>query len=394
MNLVLLAAALALPTSAAIAPVAFERPALGAPALAPFAAPAFGLSGASAFAPTLSLPGASITAPALAAPAFFPAAAQPVAEPSAAPAAAPAAAPTGADASAEYRAAFAAGGRLGDDEMRTLRGLRVLFVGGYLSNQVKLGRKVDPFDLLGFGDYFDGTMRWLRGQGVRVERVPVQTESTPEENAARVAAALRRSDRPVIVFTHSKGGLDTLEALRENPDLHGKVWGWVPQQAPFRGSPIADFFWQNSVLRRASGWALEKLGGGVSSLLSLTTWVRGDYMRRHADELRAIVARIPTVSFASFIEKRKLRHDTLFRLMRDRMERVGHKNDGLVPVESTILPGADHAVVDGLDHLLIVRRSLRHDFDQVLHARTLLGMILRRVAASRAAAAPVPAPAR
>lgn len=362
MTPLLLAAALAAPCPAAV----LVRRAAPAPV--------------AAFVPALAVPSLSVAAPA---PALSPAAFAPVrlAAPADAPFPAPLAAPGRAgrrDVSEEYRAAFAAGGRLGEEEMRLLRGHRVLFLGGFLSNQMGMGRVLDPMNVTGIGDYFDQSISWLRAKGVSVERVPLQTESSPEHNARIIARALKASDKPVLVLSHSKGGLDMLETLRVHPELRPKVRGWVAQQAPFRGSPVADEFREGFFLRRFSRWMLEKLGGSEHSMASLSTKERHAYMRRHAAEIRRIAKEVPILTFASFIPRQALHRDTVFRAARDRMESRGIKNDGLVPVKSTFLAGVERVVVEGLDHLLPISYSLRQSFDQVLHSRALLGMILRR----------------
>lgn len=285
---------------------------------------------------------------------------------------------SGSDASSEYAAAFAQDDALPEARMRELRGMRVLFVGGYLSDRVKLGRTVDPFHLLGLGDYFTGSMLWLRSQGVNARRVRLQTESAPADNARRVAAAIRTSDKPVVLVTHSKGGIDSLVALLDEPELRAKVRGWVALQAPFAGSPIADAVWEKPWLRAAADRLLNWFGGGVESLRSLTTRVRRDYLRRRAAEIAELAAAVPILSFASYQDPAGLREETVFYFARNMLAKKGHKSDGLVPVASAVLPGSDFVVAPGLDHLIVLRRSLRRDFDQVRLTRALIGMVLRR----------------
>lgn len=49
------------------------------------------------------------------------------------------------------------------------------------------------------------------------EFLKVETENPPAENAKVISEAIYRSDKPVLIYSHSKGGLDTLEAFRKDP---------------------------------------------------------------------------------------------------------------------------------------------------------------------------------
>ena len=73
----------------------------------------------------------------------------------------------------------------------------------------------------------------------------------------------------MIIYSHSKGGIDTLEALRERPDLLSHIHGWVTVQSPFWGAPLASTIYNNHALRDVGKNLLEWLGGGIGAMLAL-----------------------------------------------------------------------------------------------------------------------------
>lgn len=118
------------------------------------------------------------------------------------------------------------------------------------------------------------------------------TSQSVEHNAAAILALLQHTDKQVIFVTHSKGGLDTLHALLQAPELWGKtVIGWVALQAPFYGSPLAD---PSPV--ELNGLLLEALGGNGQAVEDLKTTTRMRYMQEHATEIEKLTARIPVIA--------------------------------------------------------------------------------------------------
>ena len=236
------------------------------------------------------------------------------------------------------------------------------------------------------------------------------TSASVEHNAAALLTFLQRTKKEVIIVSHSKGSLDTLDALLGAPGLVGtRVIGWVAIQAPFHGSPVAD-----STSTPVNGFLLEALGGNGQSVEDLKTKVRRPYMEANKARIEALTARIPVISaystyeatggvtgfastFASSIFNAGLVSEisaivvrnyretpsdiahviatstsAAIRLVRERvagalseaMATIGLvdftnlymgdvldlPNDGLVPQESTVLPGAISAELETGDH--------------------------------------------
>lgn len=124
-----------------------------------------------------------------------------------------------------------------------------------------------------------------------------------ENNAAAILDYLldaRAQRKQVTIVSHSKGGLDTLDALlrAEARDLLGDtVVGWVALQAPFYGSPVAD-----PAPSAINAVLLSALDGNGESLDDLKTEVRETYMATHAvddpgaTDLGDLTAAVPVIS--------------------------------------------------------------------------------------------------
>jgi hypothetical protein len=242
-----------------------------------------------------------------------------------------------------------------------------------------------------------------------------------EHNANAILAYLldaRAARKQIVIVSHSKGGLDTLDALlrpEASALLGDTVVGWVALQAPFYGSPVAD-----PAPSAINAVLLSALGGNGESLDDLKTAGREAYMAARAvddpgaPDIGDITSAIPVISayttyeasgtvtdFASAFAASILNAALISQitqivvdnywdtpldipgvisrstaaavnLIRQRVANaldaalatlglmdltnaymnsvVGVLNDGLVPRDSTALPGATHRELDLGDH--------------------------------------------
>jgi len=150
---------------------------------------------------------------------------------------------------------------------------------------------------------FDTQMSYFDAQGIAHQNLSAVSEAfdtseSVEHNAAAILEFLRRTDKQIVIVSHSKGGLDTLHALLRAPELWRKtVVGWVALQAPFHGSPLAD-----SSPSAVSGLLLDAVGGNGQSVEDLKTVTRRPYMEANKDRIAKLTARIPTISAYSTYE--------------------------------------------------------------------------------------------
>lgn len=285
----------------------------------------------------------------------------------------------GADLSAEYRNAWSApDAAFTAANVERLKGCKVVFVPGFMANvYIVLGetRVAERYRQLG---YFDDQMYWLKSRGIEAERLDVQSEETPEHNAEIVAAAIAASAKPVILVTHSKGSLDSIEALVRHPELRGKVRGWLSIQGALLGSPVADFIADSRILTYKFRLLLRALGGNFGSLECLTTRASRERYERNKDGIAAILREIPFVAFASWKDSDPKKTNTLMEFSRNRIEKLGLKNDGLMPAQNSLLPGADYILAAGIDHTDTYMPSYE-TFDRVRFMKSLLAVLAPRL---------------
>ncbi len=269
-----------------------------------------------------------------------------------------------ADLTAQYLEAYRDECALGPAHREVLRRHKVLLVPGYFGN-------LHP-------GYFGTQLRWLAALDVEHEKVAVRPGQSVEVNAPIVAAAIRASRKPVVLITHSKGSVDTLDALLADAALRSKVKGWVSLQGAFFGSPVADMLLDGALLEPAISTAvLQFFGGSKEAAQGLTTKASRVYYRERAVAINRVVREVPAVAFASALDGEPgSRTKTLLEIPRELMWREGIRSDGLVPLEAAVLPSMDFVKVTGVDHMAPVMPAL-HRFDRVRMTSALLLLALR-----------------
>jgi alpha-beta hydrolase superfamily lysophospholipase len=230
---------------------------------------------------------------------------------------------------------------------RRLDGHRVLLCFGLLG-EVMAGLR--PIGV----DYMASQLDWLQAIGVDAMRMKLPSAAPVARNAEAIAEAILGAPGRVILVAHSKGGLEALSALLM-PGVADRCGGFLALQSPFRGSPVADLALGIGALREVSVRlvALAKLGDG-EGLHDLTVAVRAPWMERHAAAIEALAARVPVTSLATDLTDQTSLGEHAYVPLSRWMRKMGAgPNDGLVPVASTILPGARHAVLAGGHRALV-----------------------------------------
>ncbi len=255
------------------------------------------------------------------------------------------------------------------DFVARLGGRRVLVCYGLLGEVMASLRTVGV-------DYMAKQLDWLRRIGADAAPVPLPTAARIAGNAARIAAAIEASPAPVLIVAHSKGGLEALSALL-TPGIAPRCHGLLALQSPFRGSPVADAALGYGPLREIADRTLKlaKLGDG-EGLRDLTVAVRAPWMAEHEAAIEELAARVPVTSLATALSEECTLLEQAYQPLNRWMLRIGAgPNDGLVPVSSTVLPGARHAVSVG-GHRALVAAGPGRDPIGVLR-RELAGLLDR-----------------
>ena len=266
-----------------------------------------------------------------------------------------------------------------------IRASRILFVPAVLSG---IALKASRLRLV---EYLTHQVRQLRDEGFEADIAQIDTGARVEHNAERLAEIIASHHRPTWVITHSKGGLDFLHMLVAHPELVRFVDGWISFQAPFMGSPVADVALGSVRARKISGAALKVLGADREAIDDLRTDRRARYMDEHQAQIARLAEDIAimcvgTVSGSSVL-KPSLAPDWPTGKW---MDGLGLKNDGLVPVNSAILPGARHVLLESLGHGQVATRHIlsNRKFEHVDLLKALFAVALGSdAAAARGAAA-------
>ncbi|MBI3297621.1 MAG: hypothetical protein HYZ75_05625 [Elusimicrobia bacterium] len=175
----------------------------------------------------------------------------------------------------------------------------------------------------------------LRELGLDVELVDTDPAGTVETNGAALAAAIAASPKPVILIGHSKGALDFLGALRDNPGLQEKVAALLALQSPYYGTPVSDH-----ILWRAP---LEEWQRRYARLFNQAYQSAPLFLRRPLEQIsRRERAEAPLTPPA-------LRPG--LRVFSVVTSRPPHASDGVVSPEQGVIPGAFYAALDGMDHV-------------------------------------------
>jgi alpha-beta hydrolase superfamily lysophospholipase len=248
-----------------------------------------------------------------------------------------------------------------------LRGRRILMAYGLLGEALN---RLRPFGM----DYMGAQLAWLRTEGARAEVVTVPTSAPVAANARRISEAILSEPEPCLLVAHSKGGLESLAALLL-PGVAERCAGFIAIQSPFFGSPVADALMGTPGLHGVARWLAHTLRVGEGDgLADLTTPSRANWMCQNAEEIAALTRSLPVLCLAGRLDRATARGpDRRYLPLVYWVERHGGgPNDGLVPVESALLPGARHLVLNASHRALVSSGEGR---DPVGVLREALGMI-------------------
>jgi len=239
-----------------------------------------------------------------------------------------------------------------NDELLTsyLKSQTVLLIPGVLSQSFSsTSTQRIKIDYL-IGSIFRDHEDWLIEKGINYESLEIESEASPEENKEFIIQILEELPDNIIIFTHSKGGLDTFEALVHRPDLLEKITGVITVQTPFKGAPVADAFTRNSLVKNISEWLFRFLGGSEGGILSLTTKESRLRNQKYNEDFQRIIQEIPVINYGSFKED-TFGWDTPLEIFRDYTYKKAGKSDGVVPLENSFLDNTYQVTESGVDHL-------------------------------------------
>jgi hypothetical protein len=229
---------------------------------------------------------------------------------------------------------------LSADNIADLRSnYQFLLIKGFLGDVLP-----EPFD-----SYFSEQTAFFKSN--RIEHLRLEpdsgfgTQKLPENNIVAIKTTITEllknsPDKHMVIISHSKGGLDTLETLLSGVlNLDKEIAGWIAMQAPFAGTPLANMATGTSIGSEIVGVLFDSVfGGDKEVLLNMRTDVRQQYLADHSLEIAELCNAINILSFASQISATDR---SLLSANQKLIKVTTHQdNDGVVPQQSAILTSA------------------------------------------------------
>lgn len=217
-------------------------------------------------------------------------------------------------------------------------GLRVVLVPGLLAECVS-----DKSTL------FENSRPNLEVQGYRTGYIQTRGRQGSGRNAAVIRAAIERmpGQDKIILVCHSKGTVDSLEALVAFPELTKRVVAVVSVAGAVNGSPLADVF-PESLAAMVEKMAMDNCpkGEGVEAMASLRPAVRLRWLADHP-----LPKNVRYYSLAAFA-----RPQNMSAVLKPFFRTLGQTkplNDGLVVASDAIVPGSTLLGYPNADHLAV-----------------------------------------
>ena len=218
--------------------------------------------------------------------------------------------------------------------------ITVVFIPGFASDCVDETRQARAQ----FKDY-------LARFGYHVEKLRVSGISSSESNARFIRDAIQAdpefgASRKVVIVGHSKGIVDTLEALVTYPELQPKVSAVIAVAGAIGGSPLADIAPDKALSIAKSTPGLQCKDGDGEALASLRPSVRRNWLANH---------RLPeTVRFYSLVslpapDRISAGLKPTYNLLSD----IDARNDGIVIFYDQVIPGSTLLGYVNADHWAI-----------------------------------------
>jgi triacylglycerol lipase len=176
--------------------------------------------------------------------------------------------------------------------------------------------------------YFQPNVERLQALGLNAKLVETEAFGRVADNAKYVRRAIEASDKPVVIIGHSRGGLEAIEALKQDPSLAKKVHAVVAVQTPWGGTPAANLAPKLLLPGSAELSEDRRLTNGVPEL------PEGVELRSIATSLGAFTRAKPLAYLAA----------RLLGFL------SGRPTDGIVPTEAAVIPGSIFALLSHVGH--------------------------------------------
>ncbi len=222
----------------------------------------------------------------------------------------------------------------------TRAAVTVIFIAGFASDCVDQARQAKT-------QYKDYLARF----GYHFETVRVSGTSSSESNARQIRDALDQMpelgrERNTVVIAHSKGVVDTLQALVTYPELQEKIDAMVSLAGAVGGSPLADLAPDAMLTIMQNTPGLQCEDGDAGALTSLSPQVRRNWL---ADN--PLPERVPLYSVVALPTPDRISRGlkASYSLLSD----IDPRNDGNLIYYDQVIPGSTLLGYVNADHWAI-----------------------------------------
>ncbi|MBF0316441.1 MAG: hypothetical protein HQK52_23700 [Oligoflexia bacterium] len=283
-----------------------------------------------------------------------------------------------------------------------LRRYKIVFVPGWFGG---LGKLVFERNFREQTHWLKSKLHFIPGEDYAI--APINTFSSTKKNALTLKKFIEASNRQVIIITHSKGGIDTIEALVAYPELQKKVRGIITFQTPFKGTPIADRFNARLFTKIIAGSSLP--------IINVSPEERTEFIDNNKEALRALLEKIPMINLVGWLEDTPLANQIaeytfcgndkdkiddglsaifppqsiarrqlngrffsgIIKTIALMLASHGYAlNDFIIPKESQRLLNAHYVELPGIDHFSLIMTSYHNHVDKIRTTIYLLQILL------------------
>lgn len=196
---------------------------------------------------------------------------------------------------------------------------------------------------------FEDGLANLEAQGYKTGYIQTRGRQSSTRNARIVHDAIEAmpGEEKLILVTHSKGTVDTLQALADHPELSDRVLAVVSVSGAVNGSPIADVFPQ-SLARLAEEAKLSSCppGEGIEAVESLRRSTRLAWLATHE-----LPGKVRYYSLAAFARPEDV--SLLLKPFHRILSQTDPLNDSLVVCSDAVIPGSTLLGYPNADHLAV-----------------------------------------
>lgn len=188
----------------------------------------------------------------------------------------------------------------------------------------------------------------LRAQGYQTGYIQTRGRQSSDRNADIIHdAVMSMPENRLILVTHSKGTVDTLEALVKYPELTDRVLAVISVSGAVNGSPIADVVPETlAKLGEQASLSSCPPGQGTEAVDSLRPSVRLGWLASHE-----LPAKVRFYSLAAFAKPQDI--SLILKPFYNILSQTDPLNDSLVVCSDAIIPGSTLLGYPNADHLAV-----------------------------------------